>query len=84
MIRSQFHWFSKNSIAVMIVEDHDVLVAATGLDGKTSRLVRVDLSGGFVDVHDVGERVVGAIIRVVGFLLAKSAGLRGGVVDAFR
>ena len=36
---SRFYWLGDDCVAVMVVEDHEVLAAATGGDGDASSLV---------------------------------------------
>ena len=47
----------------MVVEDHDIFVAATAGDGETAGLVRVDVACGLgefgADGDDGGESVIG-------------------------
>ncbi len=39
-----FKGSAKNGVRIDIIQDHDVLVALTGNDGETTRLVGVDLA----------------------------------------
>ena len=43
----RFYQLGDDCIAVMVIEDHEVLAAATGGDGETASLVRVDFSSQF-------------------------------------
>ena len=36
---SRFYWLGDDCITVMVIEDHEVLAAATGGDGETASLV---------------------------------------------
>ena len=51
------HRFGKNGIAVIVVQDEQVVVAGAGGRHKFAGLVGEDLSGGF---HDGGIAVMGA------------------------
>ena len=51
-------WFNQDTVAVVIVEDKDVIVAAVGCDNKPACLVRMDLSRG--RLSDGGETVMSA------------------------
>ena len=62
---SCLEWLGEDGVAVMIVEDHDVVVATRRLDGKLPGLIGV----GFPEVggrQDGGEYDVGLL--VAGFL----------------
>jgi len=59
------HGFGNDSVAVVIVEDHDVVVAVTGRNDEFSSLVGVDLSSKFVD-SDVAEMCTFTCVIVVG------------------
>ncbi len=44
--RLGFHGFCEDCVAVIVIEDHDIFTAATGLDGEATSLVGVNLSSG--------------------------------------
>ena len=64
-----FEWFRKNAIAVIIVEDQQVVIAVTGWCNEAACLVSVDLASGLHDccVAEVGAFIVWGIgvIRIV-------------------
>jgi hypothetical protein len=52
-----FHGFSEDGIAVIVVEDHDIVVAIGGWGDEAASLVSVDLTSG---LEGRGVEVVGA------------------------
>lgn len=44
--RPEFHGFSEDWFAVILIQDHDIFAAATGLDGEAPGLVIVNLASG--------------------------------------
>ena len=58
-------WLDQYGVAIIIVEDHDVVLAGAGLDGEAAGLVSVDLAGGCgnVDKAGVDEVCFGAVIN---------------------
>ena len=44
---SQFYRLGDDCVAVMVVEDHEVLAAATGGDGEAASLIRGDFASQF-------------------------------------
>ncbi len=49
----------QDGVAIVVVEDHDIVVACAGLDGDAAGLVGVNLSGGCWDVDDASVDAVG-------------------------
>ena len=69
------HWFDQGTVTVIVVDDENVIVAATGCNDELAGLVRVDLAGvGSFD--DGGETLMRA--DVVGFAQRKSVGFDSG------
>jgi len=52
-------WFGGNEVAVVIIEDEQVVVALAGREGKFAGEIAVAFSGGG-PVNDSGKKVVGA------------------------
>jgi hypothetical protein len=84
---SVFHWLGKNVVALIVVQDHQIVVAGTGRRDESSSLVSKDLSSGLCDgavtfesFGGVGRcsEIVGAGDRVISVWLdmgALSSGL---------
>lgn len=54
-------WLRKDRVAIVIVQDHDIVVAARGLDGELASLIGV----GLVEIgclENTGEDDVGAFV----------------------
>ena len=49
---SVFEWFGQDSGRIIIIDNHDVLIAFAGRDGETACLVGVNLAG---DVDEFRE-----------------------------
>jgi len=55
-----FDWFGSNVVAVVIIEDEQVVVALAGREGQLASEITVALAGGGA-INDCSEQAVGAI-----------------------
>ena len=69
------HWFDQDTVPVIVVDDENVIVAATGCNDELAGLVRVDLAG-VCSFDDGGETLMCA--DVVGFAQRKSGSFDSG------
>ena len=60
-IRAILEWFDLNRVGVVVVQDQEVLVAATGGDGEPTGEVGVNFALEFGRVEDDGEHVAGVL-----------------------
>ena len=72
--RAVFEWLREDCVGVIVIEDHDVLVASTGSDWESAGLVGVDSSRFF----DGGKDLVGGgIVRLLGWVHVNVRGCFG-------
>jgi hypothetical protein len=71
---SVFHWLGKNVVAIIVVQDYQIVVAGTRWQDEAASLASIDLSSGLCDGAVTFERfggagrwseIVGAVDRVV-------------------
>jgi len=55
-----FDWFGSNAVAVVIIEDEQVVVALAGREGQLAGEITIALAGGG-SINDCSEQVVGAL-----------------------
>jgi hypothetical protein len=88
---SVLHRLGKNMVAIIVVQDHQIVVAGTRWRDEASSLVSIDLSSGLCDGAVTFERfggvdrwseIVGAVDRVISVWLDMGALLRGLLVFA--
>ena len=88
---SVFHRRGKNVVAIIVVQDHQTVVASTGRQDGSSSLVSIDLSSGLCDgavtfksVGGVGRwsEIGGAVDRVISVWLDMGALSSGSLVFA--
>jgi len=71
-----FEWFCQDCIAVMVVQDHDVVVVSAGWSWEFASLVHVNLAQWFhngskagMGLVSIGYRVGVAICKVLGLIV---------------
>jgi hypothetical protein len=88
---SVFHRLGKNMVAIIVVQDHQIVVAGPRRRDEASSLVSIDLSSGLCDGVVTFERfggvgrwseIVGAVDRVISVWLDMGALLSGSLVFA--
>jgi len=60
-----FDWLGSNVVAVVIIEDEQVVVALAGREGQLAGEITVALAGGGA-INDCSEQVVGALAFLEG------------------